>query len=142
VGSPAQQQRVDGTAPVVFVIEDDVATLRLLCDVASDAGWVARGFTRLGEARARIESDPPSLVIVDDDLPDGRGGDLARDMTTQVSEDAVPVVVCTAAHPTRRAEIRSWAPVVAKPFALSEIERLLSTAARGRRRRLRPDAAG
>jgi DNA-binding response OmpR family regulator len=119
-----------------------LATLSLLCDVASDAGWVAHGFTCLGEVRDRIEAERPSLVIVDDNLPDGRGGDLAREMTAERADDAVPVVVCTAAAPTRRQEIGGWAPVVAKPFALSEIEWLLSDAAPWRRGRLRPHAAG
>ncbi len=120
-------------APVVFVVDDDASTLALLCDVAEDAGWVARGFTRLRDARDRIGTEPPSLVILDDELPDGRGGDLARDLRTDRARPGVPVVVCTAAHPLRQAEIGAWAPVISKPFELAEIERLLAAARHGSR---------
>ena len=44
----------------------------------------------------------------------------------------MPVVVCTAASPLRQAEIGAWAPVLNKPFDLSEIERFLQAAAQRR----------
>ncbi len=108
----------------MFVVDDDASTLALLCDVAEAAGWTARGFRRLHEVRAQIGAHPPSLVIVDDELPDGRGGDLARDLQDD-GQASVPIVVCTAAHPRRQAEIGAWAPVISKPFDLVDIERLL-----------------
>jgi DNA-binding response OmpR family regulator len=131
VGSEHQQQ-IGTIAPVVFVVDDDASTLHLLCDIAQDAGWDARGFTRLKEFRANLDSDaPPSLLILDDDLPDGSGGDLARDLRLDPRTADVPLLVCTAAHPIRQAEIGSWAPVVSKPFDVGEIERFLRNAAHG-----------
>jgi hypothetical protein len=41
----------------------------------------------------------------------------------------VPILVCTAAHPMRQAEIGAWAPVVSKPFELAQIEAFLGAAA-------------
>ncbi|HEX7197678.1 MAG TPA: hypothetical protein VF364_12695, partial [Candidatus Limnocylindria bacterium] len=41
----------------------------------------------------------------------------------------VPLLVCTAAHPMRQAEIGAWAPVVSKPFDLAEIDAFLRAAA-------------
>lgn len=117
-------------APVVFVVDDDASTLGLLCDIAQDAGWDARGFTRLRDFRANLDSDSrPSLLILDDDLPDGSGGDLARDLQSDPRTADVPLLVCTAAHPIRQAEIGSWAPVISKPFDVGEIERFLQDAA-------------
>jgi hypothetical protein len=43
----------------------------------------------------------------------------------------VPVLVCTAAHPLRQAEIGAWAPVLSKPFELREFERFLRAASGG-----------
>ena len=116
-------------APALFVVDDDVATLELLCEIGRDAGWVARGFTRLSELRASLDEAKPTLLILDDDLPDGRGGDLARDLREDERLADVPLLVCTAAHPMRQAEIGAWAPVVSKPFDLAEIDGFLRAAA-------------
>jgi two-component system OmpR family response regulator len=131
-----------GRRPVVFVVEDDVPTLSLLCEVALEAGWDARGFSRLQDLRRAIEEEPPSLLILDDDLPDGRGGDLARELRAHRRLAGVPLLVCTAAHPMRRAEIGDWAPVIAKPFELAAIERFLASAHPMSHRHSRDDRAG
>jgi DNA-binding response OmpR family regulator len=114
--------------PVVFVVEDDVVTRTLLCEIAVEAGWDARGFSRLGELRRAIDDGAPALMILDDDLPDGRGGDLARELRDDPRLSTVPLLVCTAAHPMRQAEIGAWAPVMSKPFRLATIDRLLADA--------------
>ena len=116
--------------PVLFVVEDDLSTLELLCDIARDAGWMAIGFTRLSGLRRSLDEETPTLLILDDDLPDGSGGDLARELRADDRLASVPVLVCTAAHPMRQAEIGAWAPVVSKPFDLSQIEEFLGAAAR------------
>ncbi|MCA1569713.1 MAG: response regulator [Chloroflexi bacterium] len=119
--------------PTLFVVDDDVATLQLLRDIASDSGWSTQGFTSLSQLLASLETSTPTLLILDDDLPDGRGGDLARELRRDGRLADVPTVVCTAAHPMRRAEIGAWAPVIAKPFELGEIDVFLRAAARGHR---------
>lgn len=115
--------------PNLFVVDDDVATLELLCEIGRDAGWVARGFTTLADLRASLDEGKPTLLILDDDLPDGRGGDMARDLRDDKRLADVPLLVCTGAHPMRQAEIGAWAPVVSKPFDLDEIEGFLRAAA-------------
>jgi DNA-binding response OmpR family regulator len=119
--------------PVLFVVDDDPATLELLCEIGRDAGWITQGFTRLLELRRSLDGARPELLILDDDLPDGRGGDLARELREDRRMADVPTLVCTAAHPMRQAEINAWAPVVSKPFDLDEIEAFLGAAARRHR---------
>ncbi len=119
-------------APAVFVVDDDPGTLDLLCEVAREAGWEARPFTRLVDLRASLNHLRPTLLILDDDLPDGRGGDFARELRNDERLADTPMLVCTAAHPIRQAEIGSWAPVVSKPFDLREIDAFLDAAARRR----------
>lgn len=128
VDRAAADAPVERHRPVLFVVDDDVATLDLLCEIAAEAGWCARGFTRLGELRLWLDRERPSLLILDDDLPDGRGGDLARTLREDPRMHDVPLLVCTAAHPMRQAEIGAWAPVVSKPFDLDEIEAFLEAA--------------
>jgi len=120
--------------PVVFVLDDDTTTLELLCHVAEHAGWESRGFARLRDLRAALAHRRPNLLILDDSVPDGSGGDLARELRADPETERLPVVVCTAAPPVRRAEIGSWAPVVPKPFVLEQIERFLHAIAARRGR--------
>lgn len=126
---------------VLFVVEDDVSTLELLCEVAQDAGWAAFGFTRLDELRATLEQRQPTMLILDDNLPDGSGGDLARELREDPRTHDMSTLVCTAAHPMRIAEIGAWAPVIPKPFDLDDLEGFLYAAAR-RETRLDQLAAG
>ena len=126
--------------PVLFAVEDDPSTLELLHDVAVHAGWALRGFTQLSDFERAVAQRVPDLVILDDDLPDGSGGDRARELRRDRRTRDVPVLVCTAAAPTRRAEIGAWAPVVSKPFSLGEIERFLQDAVQ--RRSLEAHSAG
>jgi two-component system, OmpR family, alkaline phosphatase synthesis response regulator PhoP len=135
-------QRDRGTArPVLFAVEDDPSTLELLRDVALDAGWAALGFTQLADFERAVAERVPDLVILDDELPDGRGGDRARELRHDRRTRDVPVLVCTAAPPARQAEIGAWAPVVNKPFDLGEIESFLHGVAQ-RRGMEAPSAGG
>lgn len=115
-------------APVLCIVDDDGSTVELVREVAAESGWVAYGFARLEEARRFLNARQPTLLVLDDDLPDGRGGDLARELREDPTMD-VPVLVCTAAHPTRQREIGEWAPVLSKPFDIFEFERHLEARA-------------
>jgi DNA-binding response OmpR family regulator len=121
-------------APVLWIVDDDVPTVDLVRAVAEESGWVAYDFGRIAEVRGSLGRRRPALLILDDDLPDGRGGDLARELRDDPTTADVATVVCTAANAGRRREIRGWAPVISKPFAVSEIERhLRARAPRARR---------
>jgi two-component system, OmpR family, phosphate regulon response regulator PhoB len=109
-------------APVLCVVDDDEGTVQLVREIASESGWVAYGFRRISEVRAFLDRRRPSLLVLDDDLPDGRGGDLARELLADPGMHDVQLVVCTAAHPARQAEIEGWVPVMSKPFDLGELE--------------------
>ncbi|MFP5342831.1 MAG: two-component system response regulator [Candidatus Limnocylindria bacterium] len=126
--SERQDASLQARGPVLFVVDDDAATLELMCEIAEDAGWAAFGFTRLAEVSRALDERRPTVLILDDDLPDGRGGDLARAMREDPRMRDVTLLVCTAAHPMRQAEIGAWAPVVSKPFDLGEIEGFLAAA--------------
>lgn len=129
VASPAGRGPSRRNRPLLYVVDDDEATRELLCAVAEDAGWEALGFSRLAPLRDALSARSPTLLILDDDLPDGRGGDLARELRADPGMRNVPLLVCTGAQPMRVAEIGAWAPVVAKPFDLEQIDRFLTSTA-------------
>jgi DNA-binding response OmpR family regulator len=113
---------VGDAPPPAFVIEDDVGMLRLLSDLAASVGLEPLPFTRLSTARRALRERLPVVLLVDDDLPDGRGADLVRELRADPRTRHVRAIVCTAAGPARRRQIARLAPVITKPFAPSEVE--------------------
>ena len=117
--------------PRAFVIEDDLQTLGLLTDLAAMCGFEPVAFTRISSAREALRGRVPTVIVVDDDLPDGHGSDLVGDLRANPRTRHVRVVFCTAAEPERRREISRLAPVIAKPFRVRDVERALHEAASG-----------
>ena len=113
----------------VFVIEDDVHTQRLLVELIAARGLEPVAFTRLSSARRAIREGPPAVMVIDDDLPDGRGAELAREVRDDPRTRDVGILFCTAAEPARRREMSRLAPVVEKPFRLHVLERALAEVA-------------
>jgi DNA-binding response OmpR family regulator len=120
-----------GQPPRAFIIEDDVQTLSLLTDLVAAHGLEPVGFTRLSSARRALRERTPAVMVVDDDMPDGRGAELVHELRANPRTRHVRVLFCTAAGPSRRREIAQLAPVVPKPFRLSEMERALAEVAAG-----------
>ena len=115
--------------PRMFVIEDDLLTLALLTDLAAMCGFEPVAFTRISSAREALRERAPTFMVIDDDLPDGRGGDLVSEVRANPRTSHVRVVFCTAAEPARRREISRLAPVIAKPFRVRDMESALHEAA-------------
>ena len=128
---PARHLATERPPPCAFVIEDDVQTLALLSDLAEMCGFEPVAFTRISSARKALREHAPTVMVVDDDLPDGRGADLVREVKANPRTSHVRVVFCTAAGPSRRREIAMLAPVIGKPFLVREMERALQAAAVG-----------
>ena len=117
--------------PRAFVIEDDVHTLRLLTELVASSGLGPLPFTRISSARRALDKRLPAVMVVDDELPDGRGAELVRELRADPRARHVKVLFCTAAEPARRREIAQLGPVIGKPFRLRDIERALAEVAGG-----------
>lgn len=115
--------------PPAYVVEDDLMMLNLLSELAASAGLEPLTFTRLSSARRALKEHVPAVLLVDDDLPDGRGADLVRELRADPRTSGLPVIFCTSAGEHRRREIARLAPVVRKPFAIAEMEEALRRAA-------------
>ena len=97
--------------------------------MALELGWESERFATLRSLRAALERDVPDVIILDDELPDGRGGDFAIEVRSSTRLRRTPIIFYTAAEPTRRREIGRLAPVLGKPFDLARFERLLDEVA-------------
>ncbi len=125
----ATQAKRNGThPPPAFVVDDDIGMLRLLSEVAAAVGLRPLAFTRLSAARRALAEHVPEVLLLDDDLPDGRGADFIRELRASPRTRHIKVIVCTGAGPDRRRQISSVAPVIAKPFEVTEVEGALRAA--------------
>ena len=120
------QDRGGRQAPRAFVVEDDVLTLQLLRDVADSVGLEPVMFTSLSTARRALRNSTPAVLVVDDDLPDGHGVDLVRELRANPRTRHVRVLFCTAASQERCRDLGRLAPVINKPFRLEEVEQVLA----------------
>ena len=116
--------------PPAYVVDDDIGMLRLLSEVAAAVGLRPLAFTRLSAARRALRERVPEVLLLDDDMPDGRGADFVRELRADPRTRDVKVIVCTAAGPDRRRQISSVAPVIAKPFEVTDMEGALREAIR------------
>lgn len=112
--------------PRAFVLEDDVHTQRLLTELIASRGLEPVAFTRVASARRALSGRLPMFMVVDDDLPDGKGAELVRELLDDPRTRGLRILFCTAAEPARRREMSRLAPVIAKPFRLRDMERALS----------------
>ena len=112
-----------------FVVEDDVQTLSLLTELVASVGLEPVPFTRVSSARRALRERTPAVMVVDDDLPDGRGAELVRELRANPRTRNVRVLFCTAAEPARQREMAEFGPVIPKPFRLRDIERALAEVA-------------
>ena len=130
----ATTQRDQGVSrpPPAYVVEDDVMMLSILSELTASVGLEPLAFTRLASARRALRERLPAVLLLDDDLPDGRGADLLRELRADPRTRHVDVIVCTGAGPARRQQIARLAPVIAKPFSLAQVEEALRDVAQRR----------
>ncbi len=80
----------------ILIIDDEEDILDLLEYNLANAGYTVerRALGRL--ALEAVSSDPPSLIVLDEMLPDIRGFDVLRELKARPNTKAIPVILLTA----------------------------------------------
>jgi two-component system OmpR family response regulator len=115
----------------VLLIEDDHVLGAAIRDHVLSIGHAVDWMQRIDDARLALTSVPYELVLLDLNLPDGRGLDLLRDMRS--GGNAVPVIITTAQDQVavRIEGLNSGADdYLVKPFDLSEMGARIAAVAR------------
>jgi DNA-binding response OmpR family regulator len=117
----------------ILVVEDDAALRAMVVSELRQDGYRVDEAGGVGEALFRAEDDPYDLILLDLNLPDGDGIEVAERLRGRVD---VPIVMLTA-----RADLDSRleglyagaADYVVKPFALPELRARVHARLRERR---------
>src|SRR5262249_10098066 len=117
----------------VLVVEDEESVRRAIARNLEKRG------NRVSEARtvawgAQIcDSDPPDVMVLDINLPDGSGWDVLREI--EARHRPRPAVVVISAVPPSRTRMAEFAPLtfLPKPFSIDALLRAVGNAAVGNR---------
>jgi two-component system, OmpR family, response regulator len=115
----------------VLLIEDDPVLGGAVREHVASAGYGVDWMKRLDDAREVVSTVPYELILLDLNLPDGRGLDLLRALRRQGS--SVPVIILTAQDQiaSRIEGLNSGADdYLVKPFDLSELSARMTAVAR------------
>lgn len=113
----------------VLVVEDEPAVAELLGDVLRDFGLQPSVAATAAAAMGDLARQHYDALVVDLTLPDGNGLDLVRRALVLHPELAGRVVLTTGdVQPTQRQAlaVEHGLPVLAKPFTILEVQRLLA----------------
>ncbi|MCP5150947.1 MAG: response regulator [Ectothiorhodospiraceae bacterium] len=134
----ATSPRPDARAsvPDVLVVDDSLSARRTLCELVSDAGYTVRGAVDGLDAIQAIEQRMPDLVLVDLEMPNMNGIELANHLRASPRTRDLPLVMVTS-RSTRKHHDQAFAAgverVITKPWHEDELLAAIERAvARGR----------
>lgn len=114
-----------------MLLEDDAVLGAAIRDHVASSGHGVDWIKRIDDARLALDSVEYELVLLDLNLPDGRGLDLLRQL--RASGNPVPVIITTAQDQiaVRIEGLNSGADdYLVKPFDLSEMSARVAAVAR------------
>ncbi len=102
--------------PIILLVEDDVATLKVLCRILPLWGFDVRSAASLAEARSAVAAGPFDLLLSDLFLPDGNGADLCRELKFGHRVPAISVTGHTSPDETAHCEAAGFDRSLTKPI--------------------------
>jgi CheY-like chemotaxis protein len=107
----------------LLIVEDDEKLARVFSESLAGKGYQVRTAATFAAAQAEIEHAPPDAAVIDVNLPDGNGAELAYELCTKAG---IPVVMITGYDHDGVAElVHSMLPnttrFLSKPFETSAL---------------------
>ena len=116
------------TNPLAFVIEDDPKLSTIYDLVLQQAGYVTEIIRRGDEARIRLSTATPDLILLDVHLPYVSGAELLQQIRADSRTAYTPVIVLTAdIYMAKTMSLEGSANhVLVKSFGVSQLRSLLA----------------
>ena len=79
----------------VLLVEDSLTDTEMMTRYLRQAGLSVVSATSCEEARIKLRSRRPDLVLLDVLLPGQSGFELCRELKTNVNTERIPVIICS-----------------------------------------------
>ncbi len=117
--------------PRALIIDDEVDICYLLKGILKYKNIDAEYVTNLTDAEEKLRTDPPSLIFLDNHLPDGRGVDHIRQFKEQMPNSTIIMIT---AHDTSSDREKAYNEgvdfFIGKPFTreiiIKTVEKIIS----------------
>jgi len=117
---------VNNGADDVLIVDDDPDMVTIIRIMLDDAGYQVRSARNGKEALESVATKMPAVVLLDILMPVMDGWQCARELRARYGR-RVPIVVVTAAeHAGARAAQVGGDDVLAKPFEMAELLRIVA----------------
>jgi CheY-like chemotaxis protein len=114
------------SSPLVLVVDDDPDILDAICDILESEGYRVSRARHGVEALQRVESERPSIILLDLMMPVMDGLTFAQHLRERPLGRTIPIVVISAEGNPQRAAAVGAQGYLAKPF---DIDALLAQVA-------------
>lgn len=114
----------------ILLVEDEERLLKVLARTLEQLGYSVSTASTEATAVAAVLADPPDLMVLDVNLPDGTGWGVLRQLASRgINCDTLPTIVLSAGQPARK-RIAEFHPLafLPKPFPVDALKRLIAEA--------------
>lgn len=115
--------------PRVYILDDEIVTVRRLVQALAKDGYEVEGFISAGEAMSRVAAHPPEVLVTDVRLNDADGMEILQRVTILAPRTKVILMTGYAAvdHAVQAMKAGAF-HYLAKPFKLEELRNTISDA--------------
>lgn len=112
----------------VLIVDDEVDICHLLGKMLSKERLHTSYVTTLSDAARNLEQEPPSLIFLDNHLPDGKGIDFIRHIKTNYPTVKVALITAVDSYTYREMAYNNGADFfISKPFCRENIYQVIAT---------------
>lgn len=115
--------------PTILIVDDDASIRFALTEALRSWDYDSRAAGTIAEAVSMFDDDPPAVVLLDIDLPDGSGIDLLERIKIDNADTIVIMITGNVGMPNVLAAFRAGAhDFVGKPVRLEELRLTIKNA--------------
>jgi CheY-like chemotaxis protein len=121
----ADEKGHEMAAVTVLIVEDDLALVHAITRNLVTRGYLVETAEAVSAALEALREEPPALILLDIEMPDGSGWEVLRHMR-ETGQHEVPAIVMSALRPNPRlVQEMGCAGVLEKPFPMDSLLRMV-----------------